>query len=121
MSLRFEDLKVYNQSLNLVGEIYQIVKKFPKEEQYILVDQLKRASISIVLNIAEGSGRSKKEFNHFLNTSRTSSYECVAALQIALRQNYLSLEEYTNLEDKIVSVIKMLNGLKKSLEKNQEQ
>ncbi len=115
MPLRFEDLLVYQRALEVVDDLYRIIKSFPKEENFILGDQLRRAGISIVLNIAEGSGRTKKEFNHFLNTARTSCYECVAALQIAQRQKYLSSTEYNKSEIKLVELIKMLNGLKNSL------
>ncbi|MBI5466493.1 MAG: four helix bundle protein, partial [Candidatus Kerfeldbacteria bacterium] len=78
MPLRFEELIVYQKGLTVVDSIYHLTKSFPREETFLLVSQLRRAAISIVLNIAEGSGRTKKEFQHFLNTSRTSCYECIA-------------------------------------------
>lgn len=62
---KFEDLRVYQESLQLIDEIYETVQKFPREELYGLSNQLKRASVSIALNIAEGTSRTKKDFRHF--------------------------------------------------------
>ncbi|HBV33451.1 TPA: four helix bundle protein [Patescibacteria group bacterium] len=90
MSSPFEKLLVYRKALDLVDKIYSLTSKLPKEEDFVLTSQLRRAAISIVLNIAEGSGRTKKEFGHFINIARTSCYECEAALQIALRRNYIT-------------------------------
>ena len=90
MSSPFEKLLVYRKALDLVDKIYSLTSKLPKEEDFVLTSQLRRAAISIVLNIAEGSGRTKKEFGHFINIARTSCYECGAALQIALRRNYIT-------------------------------
>ena len=62
----FENLKVYQKSLAYVDFVYELTKKFPKEEIFSLANQFRRASVSICLNIAEGSGGSKAEFNQFL-------------------------------------------------------
>lgn len=62
---KFEDLRVYQESLQLIDEIYETVQKFPREELYGLSDQLKRASVSIALNIAEGTSRKKKTSDIF--------------------------------------------------------
>ena len=59
MALRFENLQVYQKSLRAVDEMYRLTKPFPKDELFLLVSQLRRAAISIVLNIAEGSGRTR--------------------------------------------------------------
>ncbi len=74
----FEDLKVYQKSLDYVDFVYDITKKFPKEEIFSLANQFRRASVSICLNITEGSGGSKAEFNQFLKIARWSVKECVA-------------------------------------------
>ncbi len=115
MSLRFEDLQVYQKSLTVVDELYKVTKSFPSTELFLLTNQLRRAAISITLNIAEGSGRTKLEFQHFLNIARTSCYECVAALQIAERQGYLPKPSYQKLEGMITEVVRMLNGLKQGI------
>ena len=67
----FENLEIYNLANDLVLEIYKITSHFPREELFGLISQIKRAVISIVLNIVEGSGRnSKKDFSRFINFSR---------------------------------------------------
>jgi len=111
----FEKLNVYQRSLNVVDDIYEITKKYPKDEMFSLINQFRRASISIVLNIAEGSGRSKKEFVHFLNMSRTSAYECTALSQISLRRKYIDEEKYKYLYNELEIIIKMINKLKNSI------
>ncbi len=83
---RFEKLRVFQSSLDLVEIIYKLTRLLPKEEKFALVDQLKRASISIVLNIAEGTGgKGDIEFKNYLRHSLKSLYETVAALKIAQR------------------------------------
>jgi four helix bundle protein len=111
----FEKLDVYQRSLDITDYIYEITKKFPKEELFLLVNQLRRAVVSIVLNIAEGSGRSKKEFVHFLNMSRTSAYECSAIAQICLRREYINLKEFNKIYNDLEIIIKMVNRLKESV------
>lgn len=78
----FENLKVYQKALEYVDFVYEITKNFPKEELFSLTDQFKRASISIRLNIAEGSGGSRIEFNRFLKIGRRSIRECVSITAI---------------------------------------
>ena len=81
---RFEKLRVYNDALGLVEEIYNLCKALPKEERFALIDQLKRSSTSIVLNIAEGTGSlGDKEFKSFLRVALKSLYETVAGLKLA--------------------------------------
>ncbi len=81
---KFEKLRVYQNAISLVEEIYQLVKQLPPEEKFALIDQLKRSSTSIVLNIAEGSGGlGDKEFKSFLRNALKSLYETVAGLKIA--------------------------------------
>ncbi|KKP68101.1 MAG: hypothetical protein UR66_C0008G0009 [Candidatus Moranbacteria bacterium GW2011_GWE1_35_17] len=111
----FEKLNVYQRSLNIVDDIYEITKKYPKDEMFLLINQFRRAAVSIALNITEGSGRSKKEFVHFLNMSRTSAYECVALIQISLRRKYIDEEKYSYLYDELEIIIKMINKLKSSI------
>ena len=68
----FETLRVYQKALEYVDFVYAITKDFPKTEIFSLTDQIKRASTSICLNIAEGSGGSKVEFNQFLKIASRS-------------------------------------------------
>ncbi len=108
----FEKLDIYRESLALVDEVYKLTNCFPKEELFSLTNQLRRAATSVTLNITEGSGRSRKEFSHFLNMARTSCYECIAILEISKRRNYIHLSDHQNLYSKITSLVKMINGLR---------
>ncbi len=111
----FEDLKVYQKSLDYVDIVYEITKKFPKEEMFSLTNQFKRASASICLNIAEGSGGSKAEFKHFLKIARRSVRECVAVIEISYRQEFVSSEVNKQSRKICIELSKMLSGLMKSL------
>lgn len=115
MSFNFEKLEVYHLGLEITDLIYNLTKKFPQEELFSLSNQLRRAAISVVLNIAEGSGRSTKEFCHFLNMSRTSCYECIAGLEIAKRQGYLANDEGGVIYNRINTLVKMINALRNSI------
>lgn len=107
----FEKLNVYHLSLDLTEAIYKLVKKFPAEEQYGLVSQFRRAAVSITLNIAEGSGRSKKDFIHFLVIARTSLYECVALLELARRLRFIAVEEQRAILAQCVILTRKLGAL----------
>ena len=85
----FENLLVYQKALKYVDFIYKSTAGFPNRESLILADQIKRAAVSICLNIAEGSGGSKAEFRRFLTISRRSARECIAATEIAYRQGFI--------------------------------
>ena len=90
----FENLEVWKLSLKINYEILNLIKKFPASERYALSDQIKRATLSISLNIAEGSGRgSKKDFKRFIRNAVGSVLEVIACLKIADQQKYLKVEE----------------------------
>jgi len=111
----FEKLEVYQESLILSDEIYKMTKKFPSKEVFGLTSQLRRAAVSIPVNIAEGSSRHKKEFKHFLLIARGSCYECVALIDIAKRQNYITETKASNLYDELTVLSKRINSLRKSI------
>ena len=86
-------LDVWKLSMKLVTRIYRITQAFPGEERYGLVQQLRRAAISIPSNIAEGAARhGNREFRHFVTIARGSLSEVDTQLDIALRLGYLKLE-----------------------------
>ena len=108
----FRNLNEYIKSKELVKQIYELLKKFPKEEQFALSDQLRRAVISIPSNIAEGSGRnSQKDQAHFYNIAYGSLLEVFSQLDIACDLGYISKEEFNQLELLINEEAKMLSGL----------
>ena len=115
MGFNFEKLEVYQLAIDFVNDIYSLTKEFPKEEMFGITSQLRRAAVSISLNIAEGSARSKKDFSRFIDIARGSIYECVTVSQISLKQGYLSREAFVNSENKLTSLSKMLSCLKRSM------
>ena len=96
LKFRFRKFKVYQDSLKFRQKIRNLVQNFfPKQEQYLLTDQVLRAANSIVLNIAEGSDRSTdKDFANFLNKSHTSLNEVVSCLDMALVDKYITKETH---------------------------
>lgn len=109
----FRNLNVYVKSKELVKQIYELLKKFPKEEMYALCDQLRRAVISVPSNLAEGSGRySVKEQLHFIEISYGSLLEVECQLDIAHDIKYISDDEYSSAENQIGKVASLLSGLR---------
>ena len=110
--VNFEKLRVYQQALNLVDLIYKMTKEFPKSELYGLTSQLRRAAISIPLNIAEGQGRlSKAENKNFLLIARGSGYEVIALLEIAYRQKLITKNQKIALRKETLSIVRQLSSL----------
>ena len=106
---RFEDLEVWQLGMKIVHEAYRLVRAFPSNEKFGLADQLRRASTSIVLNIAEGSDRgTDKDFALFLNRSHTSLNEVVACLDIALKENYITAKIH---EDYLIKSEELANQI----------
>lgn len=90
----YQSLIVWQKSMDLVDEIYKIVKFLPKEEIYALSDQMRRACVSIPSNIAEGYERgSTKEYIQFLLIARGSRAELETQLHICVRQRYLTKQQ----------------------------
>ena len=113
----YKDLHVWQKSIDLIPEVYQLLKSFPKEENYALSDQIRRALVSIPSNIAEGQARLHlKEFIQFLGISKGSLAELHTLLIVSHRLNYISKEELKRLEMPIEEISKMLNSLIRSLE-----
>jgi four helix bundle protein len=105
-----KDLIVWQKAIELVKEVYKIVKQFPSEEKFILVSQMTRAAISIASNIAEGWARNHKlEFIRFLNISFGSATELETQLIIA-KSEYSKID-YTKAEGLVIEVQKMLGKL----------
>ncbi|MFC7346801.1 four helix bundle protein [Chryseobacterium zhengzhouense] len=112
----FKELLVWQKSISFVTEIYQLTNVFPKDEMYGLTSQIRRASISIPSNIAEGnSRRSVADYLQFLKIARGSSAEVETQLIIAKNLKFLSEENYLKLNQDITEISKMLNGLINSL------
>jgi four helix bundle protein len=112
MIFQFENLHVYQEGVAFSHKIYTITKLWPSPYRFSLIDQLQRAALSIPLNIAEGSSRTKKDFQHFLTIARGSCYECVPLIQIAFEEKLITQTEFEQLRFMIVSIAKMLTALR---------
>lgn len=116
MAFRFEDLLVWQRGMDLNCQINNLTKSFPKDELFILTSQIKRASDSVVLNIAEGStGQTKPVFKTFLSYSLRSAIEVVNCLIIAKSRNYISEENFKQLYNDYEVLVKMITTLRNSL------
>ena len=109
----FRNLRVYQRAKELVVFVYSLLKLFPKEENYALCDQLRRAVISVPSNIAEGMGRiSVKEQIHFIEIAFGSLNEVMCQLEIAYELRFINDEQLTQADEKIKNIAQMLSGLR---------
>ncbi len=105
------ELDVWKESRNLVVIVYDVTKKFPKEELFGLTAQMRKAAISIPSNIAEGCGRNHtKESIQFLHISRGSLFELETQLYLAFDQGYFDEPMLNTILEKITACKKLLNG-----------
>ena len=112
----YHKLIVWQRARELVVLIYKYTESFPKAEEFGLKGQLRRAAVSIVLNMVEGHRRlTTKDYLHFLNISDGSLSELEAALEICLDLNFLTKDTYFPLENKRGEVGYLLSQLMKSL------
>lgn len=109
----FQKLTVYQEARTLVKDIYLILEKYPRHENYALCDQLRRAVISVPSNIAEGV--SIKEKVRFLEIAYGSLMEVLCQLELSLDLGYLTNDEMKTFEGKIETIAKLISGLKKSI------
>jgi len=108
----FLDLDAWKEGHKLVLMIYKRTKMFPREEKYGLVDQLRRAAVSITSNIAEGfSRKSRKEKIQFYSMAKSSNTEVQNQLLISRDVGYLTAEEFNGLFDQSKRVEKLISGL----------
>lgn len=109
-------LDVWKKSIDFVTKIYKLTSSFPGEEKFGLISQLKRASVSIPSNIAEGAAReSKKEFCNFLSIAQGSSSEVETQLIISNKLGYLDNKNLNEVLEELTDISRMLTGLRKSL------
>ena len=112
MSGTFEDLRVWQLAMKLVFSVYEVTLRFPKDELYGLVSQMRRAAVSIASNIAEGKGRaSDKDFALFLGHARGSLHELHTQILISKHLRYISADQGNELLQGVDDVGRMLAGL----------
>lgn len=111
----YRKLIAYQRGKEVVKRTYQLLKKFPAEERWAMCDQLRRASVSITSNIAEGVNRfSVKDKAHFIEVAYGSLMEVSSQLEIAEELGYITSEERANMDQLIEEVARLLSGLQKS-------
>ena len=115
LQLNHQKLDVYNLSKQFVLECYKLTKISPTEEKFSMCSQIRRAALSVHLNIAEGASRkSETERKRYFEISRGSVIEIDAAIGIAFDLKYLENYETQNLSSSMINCFKMLTGLNKS-------
>lgn len=113
---KVEDLKIWQKSIHLAKEVYKVVSDLPNDEKYGLASQIKRCTISIASNIAEGAGRnSKNEFRHFLGIANGSSYELHTQLILTYELNLIAKEKLKPILELIIEIQKMNYSFQKSI------
>ncbi|MCI0499024.1 MAG: four helix bundle protein [Planctomycetales bacterium] len=114
-AFQFENLHLYQKSLDAIDKVYRYTDSFPREEMYGITSQFRRAVVSVTLNTAEGSARSKKDFRRFLDMTQGSIYECIALLTVCKRRNYINEESFSQLRLTFLELSKMTCGLKRGI------
>lgn len=113
---KFRQLVVWQRAMEFVADVYRATADFPRHEMYGLTSQLRRAAVSIAMNIAEGSGAgSDPEFGRFLLIASRSGYEAMCGIEVAVRLQYLPKESGDKLLDCAEEVCAMLHTLVKKL------
>lgn len=113
----FRDLKVWQQAMAPVEEVYRVTARFPREERFGLTAQIRRAAVSIPSNIGEGRRRKRQRvYLHFLDIALGSQGEVEVQLEIALRLGFLAAQDYQHLANRTAEIGRMLNGLIESMQ-----
>ncbi|VFA40466.1 four helix bundle protein [Chryseobacterium indologenes] len=116
MKHNFKHLNIWKLSIELADEVYVATDRFPKNEEFGLKSQIRRCTVSVASNIAEGSSRSSnKDFNRFLEISLGSIYELQTQIIISANRNYLEISKTEEIENKIIELQRMISGFQKNL------
>lgn len=115
MAFRFRKFRVYQEAVELHRYIVRITRRFPKDFDY-LKNQIRRSSLSIVLNIAEGSAKnSDKDFNRYINNSLGSVNETMAGCEVSYKEQLISQSEFQQAEKQALNITNQLGGFSKKL------
>lgn len=111
----YRKLIAYQKAKEIVKRTYNLLKKFPSEERWAMCDQLRRASVSITSNIAEGVNRySVKDKSHFIEMAFGSLMEVSAQFEIAEELGYITIEDRMSMDELVKEVARLLSGLQNS-------
>jgi four helix bundle protein len=112
----FKELKIWLMGRMFVKQIYDLTKKLPQEELFVLSSQMRRAAISIPSNISEGAGRnSEKDFERFLDIANGSAFELETQLFLCYDESYISENELNSYLEKVQKIQKMIYNFKSTL------
>lgn len=112
----FKELKVWQKARKLVKDVYLILNEMPDEEKFGLISQIRRASVSVPVNIAEGAGRNTNaDFGRFLDIANGSCFELETLLILAVDLDYLSKSKYDNILKDIEEIQKMIYSLRNKM------
>lgn len=113
---RYKELLVWQKAMDLSQQIYEQTANFPDEEKFGLISQMRRCSVSIASNLAEGAGRnSNGEFNQFLGIAQGSAFELETQVLLASRMNFIKSEIAESLVEEITAIANMIFKLKQNL------
>ena len=112
----FRNLQIWKDAMDLAQAVYEITEALPKMETYGLISQMTRAAVSIPSNIAEGSGRSDKDFSHFLAIALGSLFELNTQIMLSERIGYLTSEQSLALQGRADKLQMMITGFKRHLD-----
>jgi len=116
MKFKFEKIVIWEKAMIFAEEIFKLSNNFPKEELYNLTSQIRRASDSIALNIAEGSiGQSTPEFKKFVGYSIRSLAEVITCLHKAKNRNYIPNDQFKKYYNEAYNLMNMMVAFKKNL------
>lgn len=111
----YRNLVAYIKASEMRRRVYRLIRTFPKEEQFALCNQMRRAAVSVTSNIAEGMTRySSKDKVHFIEIAYGSLMEVMSQLEVAIEEQYISSDEFHNMEILIADTARLLSGLQRS-------
>jgi four helix bundle protein len=115
----FEKLEVWRKAVEFAGLVYELTRSFPVEERFGLTNQMRRASVAVSSNIAEGSSRSSKaDYSRFVEIAAGSLFEVISQAHVSLRQGYLKEEAFQATHASAEELSRMLSGLRTYLAKD---
>jgi len=118
---KLERLDIWKRAIEYADDIYVLTRSFPKEERFGLISQLRRSSVSISSNIAEGISRSSDaDLGRFLEITHGSLLESVSELVITQKQQFLNEEDFQRAYERAENLSKMLSGFRRTLKENSE-
>ena len=116
----YKDLLIWKKGIEIVKEVYFLSKQLPKNEEYAISDQIRRAAVSIPANIAEGYGRaSTRNYLYFVRIARGSLFEVETLLTVMIEVELITAEHAKTLSELLIEEGKMINSFIKSLEKSE--